>query len=249
MNVAGGGYGGLSGAQLQQQMGMEQGRRVVTNGSEEPSWVASLVGGKEGSSGGMARAPSAPVGGFGLAQQQQQQNQPGFAQTRWPDGQGYIPLEFLQQQQQAQLLSLASTGYGGQPQLQMQMQGQPMGPHSQGMGGFKMPLNYNPQQGGGYLPPPGSAQGYQMPLHMGNMPNMPNMPLMGIPPMTPNSAGFAYPHTPQAHTPIPSAHHFGPQDQAVIELARAKGLNPATFDCQPPMVRLSPSVCSCCVRI
>ena len=87
-----------------------------------------------------------------------------------------------------------------------------------------------------------------MPLHMGGL-NMANMPMMGMPPITPNSAGFGYghphphsAHTPHLQTPVPMSaapHHFGPQDQAVIELARAKGLNPATFDCQPPVVSLT----------
>ena len=233
MNVGGpGGYAGAtSGAQLQQQMGM-QGQRIVTNGSEEPAWVANLLGGKEGSPAGIPRAPSAPPGGYnnGTGYMQQQHTGQQSFQSRWPDGQGYIPLEYLQQQQQQQLLSLASAGYGGLSQLQAHMQAQA------GQGGYKggMPMQFNQQQGSPYLGPPGSAQGYQMPLHM---------PMMPMPPITPNSAGFGYQHSPQvhghAHTPAPMsapAHHFGPQDQAVIELARAKGLNPATFNCQPPVV-------------
>lgn len=55
--------------------------------------------------------------------------------------------------------------------------------------------------------------------------------------------GFASPNpgymggpAPMYPSPPVSAHMLGPQDQAVIELARAKGLNPANYNCRPPIV-------------
>lgn len=55
----------------------------------------------------------------------------------------------------------------------------------------------------------------------------------GYAPPNPGYMGGAAPMYP---SPPVSAHMLGPQDQAVIELARAKGLNPATYNCRPPVV-------------
>jgi hypothetical protein len=57
----------------------------------------------------------------------------------------------------------------------------------------------------------------------------------------PQHGGGGYMGAPIYSTPPPSAHALGPQDQAVIELARAKGLNPATYNCRPQSVRGSRS--------
>lgn len=51
--------------------------------------------------------------------------------------------------------------------------------------------------------------------------------------------GYKMQNYPYMQTGYPAPNpplHFGAQDAAVIELARQKGLNPATFDCRPPVV-------------
>lgn len=144
---------------------------------EEPSWVANLVGGRENSPQPPLRAPSAPISPW--------ENGAPFGNQRWPDGQGYIPLNFLQQQQhQRQMMA----GYAG---LNLNMPGFKSGPMP-GMGGQGFPM----QQNGGYMPP----------------------------------------INPNFYAPAPPAPPLGAQDQEVIELARKKGLNPATFDCRPQNV-------------
>ncbi|KAI9637385.1 YT521-B-like domain-containing protein [Dioszegia hungarica] len=135
---------------------------------EEPSWVANLVGGRDNSPAPPLRAPSAPASPW----QNDALRRAGggqFGNQIWPDGQGYINLNYLQQQQQ-----------------QQQHQQQMMAVYG------------------------GIQQGYKN---------------GGMSPMPPN--GF-YNQPP----PPPPA-----QDQEVIELARKKGLNPATFDCRPHNAR------------
>lgn len=73
--------------------------------------------------------------------------------------------------------------------------------------------------------------GYGMPMKHVN-PNMGQYPGYAPQPM---HQGYG---APMYNNPPPSAHMLGPQDQAVIELARSKGLNPASFNCRPPIVRL-----------
>ena len=48
--------------------------------------------------------------------------------------------------------------------------------------------------------------------------------------------GFKPQYQPWAY-PTPPVTAVPPHDQAVIDLARSKGLNPATFDCRPPQAR------------
>lgn len=71
--------------------------------------------------------------------------------------------------------------------------------------------------------------GYGMGMGMKNQYSAPGYPQHG---------GGGYMGAPVYSTPPPSAHALGPQDQAVIELARAKGLNPATYNCRPQAVSL-----------
>lgn len=47
--------------------------------------------------------------------------------------------------------------------------------------------------------------------------------------------GQVYPSPPSSAAP--TGHGMGAQDREVIELARKKGLNPATFNCQPQNAR------------
>ncbi|WVO14378.1 hypothetical protein L204_102011 [Cryptococcus depauperatus] len=90
--------------------------------------------------------------------------------------------------------------------------------------------------------------GMGMPMMgMGNM-GMMNFPMgMGMPNFQPGmGTNFTgYPQQPGQHYPSPPntadtsgaghgpTHGIGVHDREVIELARSKGLNPATFDCQP----------------
>lgn len=75
----------------------------------------------------------------------------------------------------------------------------------------------------------GYGMGMGMPMGMKNQYSAPGYPQHG---------GQGYMGAPVYSTPPPSAHALGPQDQAVIELARAKGLNPATYNCRPQAVSL-----------
>jgi hypothetical protein len=94
----------------------------------------------------------------------------------------------------------------------------------------QMPMGYMQQQMHQQPQLPGP---FNMPLKGGNtnIGQYPGYPTM--PSMNPNQAYMGPPMYP---TPPVSAHALGPQDQAVIELARSKGLNPASFNCRPPVV-------------
>lgn len=134
--------------------------------TEEPSWVANLVDGRESSPAPPQRTPSAPVSPW----QNDGPRGGAYQNQRWPEG--FVPISYLQQPQQQQM------GY------------------NLGLQGFK----------------PGMA-------------NMPGYPAAG-------PGGYLTPMTPNFYAPQPQP-SIGPQDQEVIELARKKGLNPATFDCRP----------------
>ena len=118
-------------------------------------------------------------------------------------------------------------------------QDQDMLRHQQGMLPFQqqwdreqIQMGYMQHQGQ-HLPGP-----FNMPLK-GVNPNVGQYP--GYPPMLGVNPNNGYMGAPMYPTPPASAHAFGPQDQAVIELARSKGLNPASFNCRPPVV--SPVIC------
>lgn len=70
-------------------------------------------------------------------------------------------------------------------------------------------------------------------INVGQYPGYGNQPMVGM------SSNQGYMGAPMYPTPPASTHMLGPQDQAVIELARSKGLNPASFNCRPPVVSLS----------
>lgn len=95
------------------------------------------------------------------------------------------------------------------------------------------PLGYMPQQHqqqvGGYGMPMRSMSPHVNP-NMGQYPGYPTQPMHGM------GQQQGYMGAPMYNTPPPTAHVLGPQDQAVIELARSKGLNPANFNCRPPIV-------------
>lgn len=133
----------------------------------EPSWVAGLVGHDVAPQVRSAHAASWQDRDALLRQHQQGMLPPHHQQQQPRWDQGHVPLAYLQQQQQQQLLG--SYGRGQYP-------------------------GYAPSPQPGYMPAP------------------------------------MYP------SPPVSAHMLGPQDQAVIELARAKGLNPATYNCRPHAV-------------
>lgn len=106
---------------------------------------------------------------------------------------------------------------------------QGMLPYQQQWDREQMPMGYMQHQGQ-QLPGP-----FNMPLKGLNS-NVGQYP--GYPPMLANQNFMGPPMYP---TPPVSAHALGPQDQAVIELARSKGLNPASFNCRPPVVSPSAS--------
>jgi hypothetical protein len=113
-------------------------------------------------------------------------------------------------------------------------QDQDMLRHQQGMLPFQqqwdmeqIPMGYMQHQGQ-QLPGP-----FNMPLKGVNS-NVGQYP--GYPPMLGMNSNNGYMGSPMYPTPPASAHALGPQDQAVIELARSKGLNPASFNCRPPVV-------------
>jgi hypothetical protein len=90
----------------------------------------------------------------------------------------------------------------------------------------------------GYLPQ--QPMGYGMPGMNPNInPNMGQYPGYGQPMqhMGQNRGHMGPPV--YSNTPPPSSHTLGPEDQAVIALARSKGLNPATFNCRPQTVGFS----------
>lgn len=91
----------------------------------------------------------------------------------------------------------------------------------------QIPMGYMQHQGQ-QLPGP-----FNMPLK-GLNPNVGQYP--GYPPTPGTTHNQGYMGPPMYPTPPTSTHALGPQDQAVIELARTKGLNPATFNCRPPVV-------------
>ena len=179
-------------------------------GSEEPSWVANLIGD--------GRSPQRPHSGQANPPWQDRE---GFARSQGPNlapqhqpwqGSGAFgnqaqPMPYLQQQQQ-----MLAGGYGNL--LAGGAFKQPGG-----MSGLNVNLNL-------------SSMGYQQPY--------PSQPLQQLQPQQLNAhPGFNMPYA----TPPPSAmmpqiiHHPSLQDQAVIELAKSKGLNPATFDCRPQQAR------------
>jgi hypothetical protein len=91
-----------------------------------------------------------------------------------------------------------------------------------------------PQLPLGYMQSPQQLLGpYGMPLKGMNLNvNVGQYPGYATPPM---GMGPGYMASPMYQSPA-TTHMLGPQDQAVIELARSKGLNPATFNCRPPVV-------------
>lgn len=99
----------------------------------------------------------------------------------------------------------------------------------------QIPMEYMQQHQQPQLPGPYNMpfKGMNQNINVGQYPGYGNQSMMG---MNPNQGYMGAPLYP---TPPPSTHMLGPQDQAVIELARSKGLNPASFNCRPPAV--SPS--------
>lgn len=91
--------------------GVHLGPPIYPHTQEEPSWVANLVGGRENSlsPGRPNRTPSAPVTPW----QNDAMMRGQFGNQRWPDGQGYVALNYLQQQQHQQQMMAA---YGHMPQ-------------------------------------------------------------------------------------------------------------------------------------
>jgi hypothetical protein len=171
------------------------GNRQVSS-SEEPSWVANLVG----MSGEISPQPpvrSASAGAGLGGGQAQWSSLPPLPQPRWP-GQ----LQVDQMQQPYMNMGGAQLGYLQQQQLLAAYGG------LKGPGGMPFPMQpgHN-QQMGGYTQP---FPGFMSPF---------------------NNAGM-YPNTPV------TAPAGGANDAEVLELARKKGLNPASFECRPQQVCL-----------
>lgn len=102
-------------------------------------------------------------------------------------------------------------GQMGMPQMgAMGMTGMPMG----------MPLGMGPLN-----------MGFPMGMNMG----FAQMGANGFGQFAPGHPGQVFPSPP--NTAAPTGHGIGAQDREVIELARRKGLNPATFNCQPQNAR------------
>lgn len=124
-----------------------------------------------------------------------------------PSSQWQLP-ESMQRPQQGMLPLQPRWDQGPQLGYLPQHQQQPqLGPYGMPMRGMSPNINPNMGQYPGYAQPPLPGLS-QNPGYMGTYTN----------------------------TPTPSAHMLGPQDQAVIELARSKGLNPASFNCRPQKV-------------
>ncbi|KIR41949.1 YTH domain family 2 [Cryptococcus deuterogattii 99/473] len=102
-------------------------------------------------------------------------------------------------------------GQMGMPQMgAMGMTGMPMG----------MPMGMGPLN-----------MGFPMGMNMG----FTQMGANGFGQFAPGHPGQVFPSPP--NTAAPTGHGIGAQDREVIELARKKGLNPATFNCQPQNAR------------
>ncbi|ODN83469.1 hypothetical protein L202_01606 [Cryptococcus amylolentus CBS 6039] len=115
--------------------------------------------------------------------------------------------------------------------------------NDQGYSGY--PGNYMNFNNNGYMPMPQNHQGRMMPP----MP-MPGMNYMGMPGYAQGFSGYI-PNGQQlggpgnghggqgqhAYPSPPASAGMGAQDKEVIELARKKGLNPATFECRPQGAR------------
>lgn len=146
------------------------------------------------------------------------------------------------------VMSRSSSALGwGERRRQNETQGFPYGAYNMPFGnGFNMGLKPPVGQMGmpqmGAMGMTGMPMG--MPMSMGPL-NM-SFPMgmnMGFTQMGANGFGqFAPGHPGQVfpsppNTAAPSGHGIGAQDREVIELARKKGLNPATFNCQPQNAR------------
>ncbi|RXK42434.1 hypothetical protein M231_00424 [Tremella mesenterica] len=161
-------------------------------GSEEPSWVSTLVGGPE------RRSPLPP-----------QQSQQGFANLPWAEREALLRSQGMNQRWDP------NNNSNFIPQHMY------LSPQSQ-------QIISNPYIKPGQLP--------NLTLSIPGVPYSQSQPLHHLQPLQPIPANFqpgAYPYA----TPPPTAMVTSAQDQAVIELAKSKGLNPATFDCRPTQAR------------
>lgn len=184
-----------------------QGLQRINSGAEEPSWVNKLVGGDSTPMVGNVMPRSSSALGWSERARQNETQRFPYGAYNMPFGNGFN-MGLKPQMGQMGMPQMGPVGMNGMPM------GMPMGMGPMNMG-FPMGMNMGFGQMGA------NGFGQFAPGHPGQAQNQ--HPGQGYPPPSSSAA--------------PTGHGMGAQDREVIELARKKGLNPATFNCKPQNAR------------